>query len=160
MHKGPKMTEKAFKEQVVDKLTSLARTIEFDNRYTVKHPYDPHDPYVDRPMEVYLGNKQIFDIEIVSLFATPYNEIDIHIIEDPKKSRTYIEIQEVKERHLFEKARTLYDLLANIYIKREKAATEKAKELQKEKERQQKQRLSEQQNAVLSYIDYLTHPSK
>ena len=154
------MTESAFKEQVVDKLTSLARTIEFDDRYTIKHPYYVDEPYADRPMEVFLGKKQIFDIKIVSLFATPYNEIEIHIIEDPKESRTCIDIPEDKERHLFEKARTLYDLLANIYTKREKAATEKAKELQKEKERQQKQRLSEQQNATLSYIDSFVHRSK
>ena len=54
------MTEDAFKEQVVDKLMSLARTIEFDDRYTLKQPRDPSEPYVDLPIQVFLGDKEIF----------------------------------------------------------------------------------------------------
>ena len=76
------------------------------------------------------------------------------------KADTRIEIEKVPQTKLFKKTLKLYNLLVDILCKREKAEKKKAKEIAKEKERQQKQRLSEQQNATLSYIDSFVHRSK
>ena len=165
------MTEDAFKEQVVDKLMSLARTIEFDDKYTIKQPYDPSDPYVDQPIEVFLGDKEIFWIVGQKHFHYGEFLIFLHDGIEGKKADTSIGIQEVKgyvgtmeaglpQTKLFKKTLKLYNLLVDILCKREKAEEKKAKELAKEQERQQKQRLSEQQNATLSDIDSFVHRSK
>jgi hypothetical protein len=61
---------------------------------------------------------------------------------------------------LFKKAEALHNSLAAIFGKRERKKREKEEKLEKEKETRKQQRLLKKQNAVLSYIDYLTYRSK
>ena len=156
------MTDKAFKEQLVEKLTSLVRTIEFDNRYTVKHPYYVDQPYADRPMEVYRDGKELFSIRYCKC------TYDIDVYEPERTSITVYKNEgslwptriDGPTCELFKKAEALHDSLADIFGKRERKKQEKEEKLEKEKEARKQQRLSEKQNAVLSYIDYITHRSK